>query len=211
MGLDFSYDAVIVSLPEIQAPRRAVLRRLGYPPGTREIDPAMEQILAGVTSEAKHLSRPEGIYRIYRVQENNGNRVTFEGTAFSVESRQVAKMLSACHFMVLMVVTIGRKLEDEVERLLAGGEMIRGYALDAVGSETADAVAEYLHRDILKKKGESEGYGITPRFSPGYGDWPLTVQGDIISECSAGRIGITLTSSFLMIPRKSVTAVLGFF
>ena len=57
---------------------------------------------------------------------------------------------------------------------------------------------------------EKEGLYLRPRFSPGYGDFPLNVQEDILSALEAGkRIGIKLTDSLLMVPTKSVTAVMG--
>ena len=81
--------------------------------------------------------------------------------------------------------------------------------LDAIGSETADAVADVLHHDVLTKLALSEEFTITPRFSPGYGDWPVTVQGEILQVCGGSQIGISVNDSFLMQPRKSVSAVLG--
>ncbi len=46
------------------------------------------------------------------------------------------------------------------------------------------------------------------RFSPGYGDLPLLMQKDILSFLDAHlKIGLTLTDSLLLIPTKSVTAI----
>jgi cobalamin-dependent methionine synthase I len=47
------------------------------------------------------------------------------------------------------------------------------------------------------------------RFSPGYGDWTLDNQPQVLQLAEAERIGITLTESNIMIPRKSVSAVIG--
>ena len=55
-----------------------------------------------------------------------------------------------------------------------------------------------------------EGRKTKPRFSPGYGDFPLDFQRDIFATMSlAKNIGITLNNSLLMSPSKSVTAVIG--
>ena len=49
-----------------------------------------------------------------------------------------------------------------------------------------------------------------PRFSPGYGDLPLSLQPEVIRATGADRrLGITLSSSLLMTPKKSVTAIKG--
>ena len=62
----------------------------------------------------------------------------------------------------------------------------------------------------LKARYEKEGLYLRPRFSPGYGDFPLNCQPQILHGLEAGkRVGITLTEGFLMMPTKSVTAVMG--
>ena len=47
------------------------------------------------------------------------------------------------------------------------------------------------------------------RFSPGYGDWDVHAQPDLLRLTQAETIGISLTESFMLRPRKSVTAVIG--
>lgn len=48
------------------------------------------------------------------------------------------------------------------------------------------------------------------RFSPGYGDWPITVQPKVAAVLdTARRAGICVLNTNLMTPRKSVTAILG--
>ena len=66
--------------------------------------------------------------------------------------------------------------------------------------------AEQTLRQMLK----AEGLYLTGRFSPGYGDWPISVQ-PLLAQAldTPRRMGMCVTESFLMLPRKSVTAVLG--
>lgn len=82
--------------------------------------------------------------------------------------------------------------------------------MDAVGSETVEAAVDELHWKILQSQTEKYGLKVTPRFSPGYGDWKLTIQKELVETSGGNRIGISVTPSSLMIPRKSITAVLGF-
>ena len=50
------------------------------------------------------------------------------------------------------------------------------------------------------------------RFSPGYGDCPLSAQRSIVNALNATRlIGLTVTPTSLLMPTKSVTAVIGLF
>lgn len=62
----------------------------------------------------------------------------------------------------------------------------------------------------MEKEYLEKGLYLRPRFSPGYGDFPLSAQKEILDGLEAGkRIGITLTEGYLMMPSKSVTAVIG--
>ena len=49
------------------------------------------------------------------------------------------------------------------------------------------------------------------RFSPGYGDWPLEDQLDMIRLTEAYKIGLSLSTSLMLIPRKSITAIIGLY
>ena len=62
----------------------------------------------------------------------------------------------------------------------------------------------------LRLEYEKRGMFLRPRFSPGYGDFPLGCQPALLGGLEASkRVGITLTDSYLMMPSKSVTAVIG--
>ena len=88
---------------------------------------------------------------------------------------------------------------------LAKAAMVQ--AAGAAGIESyVDQIEEGIRQDAKKR-----GWYLRPRFSPGYGDFALDHQKDIfqILECEK-RIGLTLTEGNLMMPSKSVTAVIGF-
>ena len=63
--------------------------------------------------------------------------------------------------------------------------------------------------DRLEKEAAGEGFELTRRFSPGYGDWPLQAQHGALKEMGAARIGISANDRCILAPEKSVTAVVG--
>ena len=66
------------------------------------------------------------------------------------------------------------------------------------------------YSDELAREAETEGFCLHPRYSPGYGDFSLDHQQDVIALLGAGKeLGITLTEGALMAPGKSVTALIG--
>ena len=54
------------------------------------------------------------------------------------------------------------------------------------------------------------GEFLTPPFSPGYGDWSLAAQDRVLDLLQAPkRIGLTLTEGGMLVPEKSITALVG--
>jgi hypothetical protein len=200
---------IIVDFPDLDIPVSDVIKRMGYPTGQAVPNESVHQILDVEIQSARTLIKPKGVYRVVRILSTNGGKVIFEGLDFSIESVQVAKLLRKSERMVMFMTTLGSGLDDEIESLIASGHLTEGFVLDAIGSETADAAADQLHRRLLGQKARDLGYRVTPRFSPGYGDWPITVQPEMRKACGGEQIGIRVTESSLMLPRKSVSAVFG--
>ena len=71
--------------------------------------------------------------------------------------------------------------------------------------------AEAGMEKAIKPKMAAQGYGMRWRFSPGYGDWPLEQQPELIRVTKCESIGITLSESKMLVPRKSVTAIIGLY
>ena len=124
------------------------------------------------------------------------------------EGRDIRKLLDGCTEAVLMALTLG----SELERILMQEEvrdMSDALVLDVCASAAVEEAADDFERklsDLLRK----EGRYLTNRYSPGYGDLPLSCQRPLLELLNAQRAaGITLTSSGLMVPRKSVTAIMG--
>ncbi len=125
--------------------------------------------------------------------------------AFKLKSKNLAGNLANCRSVVLFSATIG----IEVDRLIFKYSRIspsKALMIQAIGAERIEALCDMFCADI---KGET-GAVLHPRFSPGYGDLPITVQKDIISVLDAPKwIGVTLNDSMMMSPSKSVTAFVG--
>ena len=76
----------------------------------------------------------------------------------------------------------------------------------------AAMLEEYLDdwQENLAQKLSVEEYGLRPRFSPGYGDFSIAHQGEILKILDAPKkIGLTMTEGNMLTPLKSVTAVIG--
>lgn len=133
---------------------------------------------------------------------------TLEGTSLTPQGSAVRAMLSPCAEAVLMAGTLGAQSERLLLRMQAQ-DASRALLLDAVLSAGIEAVMD-AQEDALRSQIEKEGLYLTDRFSPGYGDMPMAQTREICEVLGTQRrIGLTLSQSGIMIPRKSVTAILG--
>ena len=128
--------------------------------------------------------------------------VSFED--FKLESRNLAEMLNGCSTSIIFVATSGFEIDRAIKKYTQISPS-RALALSAIGSERIETLCNTFCKELKGKYGE-----LTPRFSPGYGDLPLSTQECIFSHLNASKnIGVTLNNSLLMSPSKSVTAIIG--
>lgn len=131
-------------------------------------------------------------------------------TAVSLENRgrDLARHLQSCDRVLLMAATLG----SEVDTLLRRMELT-----DIALAATADAMASVLLEQVcdaleeeLRAQLRAEGFYLTGRFAPGYGDCPLELNEEIsLAVDSVRGCGLAVTAEHLLVPRKSTTALLG--
>lgn len=184
---------------------RAVKRRIGYKPGA-EMDEKVSGVFDRAVARARRLAAPQAVYIVDKISEHTDDRVELE-CGFVVKSRQVSRMLRNCREAVLFAATIGADAETQAAELMKS-RPTEGMILDAAAGEAAEGAVEYLHRSA-QKEAHRRNLHLTPRFSPGYGDWPLPAQREVFACLGPSEIGIELTEACMMVPRKSVTGIFG--
>lgn len=142
------------------------------------------------------------VYRELKLKILN-NVCDFEGV--KVYSKNLSDNLSGCDKAVLFCCTIGL----EVDRLICKYSrlsQVKSVILQGIGAERVERLANVFNKEISL----DSPFGTKPRFSPGFGDLPLSFQKDVFAllECEK-KIGVTLNNSYLMTPSKSVTAIIG--
>lgn len=150
---------------------------------------------------------PRLSYTIRKIVSTDGGRVLLEdGTVF--ESRKLARTVRGCRELLCFIATIGPGIDHAVRDFAAQNRLTDMYAIDTIGSIMVEEVVETFHT-LMKEKSHANREGVSLRFSPGYCDWPVTEQRKLFALADAGRINVTLSPSFLMFPRKSVSGVFG--
>lgn len=126
-----------------------------------------------------------------------------------VRGQRLASVLRSAKTALVAVCTIGPRLEAEVQHLFGEGDTTKALLLDGLGTAAVDAVARescHLLRDIAV----SAGYTASSALSPGTTGFPLSEQERIFQLVDAAQIGVRLTSSGMMEPKKSISMVVGF-
>lgn len=196
-----------VQFPRFEIPLHKVLARLGYASGKTQLDAATESLISEEITAAQRLIVPRQVVSSSQINRTAPERIMLE-PGFEIASRDIFKLLEQCVTAFGFAVTIGNNLEVRRNRYLEEKETTRGLILDAVGSVAAEELAEITHRQIIEES-KRDGRTVTHRFSPGYGDWTVVGQKDFLAWLGADAIGIRLTTSFQMLPEKSVSAILG--
>ena len=147
------------------------------------------------------------LYYLYREIEPINASVNL-GKGQALKSPKLSRVLKDCNEIVCFVATIGDNIEDEIRRLLNKKSLSGAYILDAMGSLAVESIVEKFYQRMMAKC-QTEDKGVTLRFSPGYCDWPITDQKKIFSLFDSFQLGVKLTDSCLMQPRKSISGVFG--
>ena len=107
----------------------------------------------------------------------------------------------------LVCTTIGAEF-DTLQRRTAATSPADAFVLQAIGAAAIEEWTDEAERDIRREL--KEGETLVSRYSPGYGDWPLEAQRRLFELLDAPRkVGVSLTDSLLMVPSKSVSAIIG--
>lgn len=183
----------------MQVDREEFLRYLGWK--GQETDDTFAQKLDEAAKRALELSDARSVVRRFALTP----QFELEGTGFFLEGADIRSHLSGCSSVYLMAATIGFAPERELMRLSRTGAHA-ALLFDTACSCAVESYCDDVSDDLQKNCPTL----LTPRFSCGYGDFPLEAQKTICALLRTdARLGLCCNESFLLTPRKSVTAVIG--
>ena len=179
-----------------------VLRYMGCPP--ERADRTLKEQAQACAQEVLAVIRPRWSWRAVDIAfEAEGVRLE---NGLLLPGADLKAHLSGCERAAVFCATLGAETDGLIrrtERL----DMARALILDCCASAAVEAVCDQAEEEIQKS---FPGCSFPFRYSPGYGDLPLMVQGDLLDLLDAPRrAGLCATASHLLTPRKSVTAILG--
>lgn len=173
--------------------------------GARGRSPELEALLEECIAESGGKLSYKVCWREFPVIRREGSLdLGFAETS----SASLARNLAGCGSVVLFAATVGIGMDRLIARY-SSLSPAKALLLQAFGAERIEALCDVFNEEVTREQAAA-GRGTRPRFSPGYGDFPLEMQERIFAvlDCSR-KIGLFLNGSFLMTPSKSVTALIG--
>jgi 5-methyltetrahydrofolate--homocysteine methyltransferase len=175
--------------------------------------------------------KPRAIYGFFPVQASGNDLVVYEPEAYAKDG--TTKELKRFHFprqegrerlciadyfrstdssdvdvVAFQIVTVGDVATERFQTLQTNNEYTEAFYVHGLAVETAEAVAEWLHRKLRHDLGVPAGQG--KRYSWGYGACPdLEDHAQLVEILPAEReLGMKLTSAFQFVPEQSTAAII---
>lgn len=186
--------------------RNEVLRYLGYK--DQQISKDLVQKIDFLIKWAQKNIKPRALWDVFEPEFSEN--VLLKNTTLNFEGKDIYNHVEGAKQVAVMAVTLGMEAERAILKY-QHTDMTDAVILDAVFDAFVECVADNTEQEI-KKFASKQGLFTNYRYSPGYGDFPINTQKSVISSLGCEKkIGLTVTETNIMLPRKSVTAVIGLF
>ncbi|KMO87762.1 hypothetical protein AB840_01160 [Megasphaera cerevisiae DSM 20462] len=165
-----------------------------------------QEQIADACQIVRQQAHPQGIF--HQCFYDSTSHSVLCDTPFTIKGHQICTHLEAASIVLVMAVTLGTAIEEKIDKLFLAKEFAAGLTLDSAAAVATQQIADDLTQHI-NNVSKTKGYTVTWRFSPGSGDWPAGQQKDLARAVHAEKIGISFSHSGMLVPRKSILALLG--
>lgn len=200
------------NMPNSEPDKKEILCYLGY--NGQIIDSKVNALIDNCAVRLQNAVKPRYTYKIFKIEEKD-NGIQPSETELILTGNDIKNHLKGCGYCAVLAATLGIAA-DNIIRVAQNISMSEAVVYDACAAESiervCDKVCAEIENEINSKVNSGTKLKLTSRFSAGYGDLPIELQPEILRLTDAERkIGLTVTESNIMIPRKSVTAIVGIY
>jgi hypothetical protein len=190
------------------------------------VEPEVREIAEAMVARAAAIIEPQAVVGTRQVAAAGGAGARREGPsgfarpgrrgpspatpggAHSFSGQAVGRLLDGCPLAAAFALTLGPRLEAEVAALTAARQLLEAFLLDTAGWAAIELAVRALRQD-LRGRACPRGLWVTHRLAPGYGDWPLAEQRELLSVLEDGGGLVRLSPHGVLLPFKSVTGLFG--
>ena len=194
-------SVVFLEKISIDTPREKIYQRLGYKKRTTEISTNQQEETDRFINEASSFISLNGSLLRLAINHNDGEKIILSKN-LTFKSKKLSAFLRDCQEAVLMGATAGNAIMEEIKEKTRQDDLAAAVVYDATASEMTDSaldwITSYLNQ-LLRREGRTL---LSNRFSAGYADFNLENQKAIYEILQMGKLGVKITSSFILIPEK---------
>jgi hypothetical protein len=182
-----------------------VLRYLGYK--NQKVDKNIINLIEECSQEVIGISKKNVVYEIFNIQRKN-EEVFLLGSTLVLKDTDITNHLIGSKKCLIMAATLGIKVDSKIA-YYSKFNITKGLIMDACATAAIESLCDEFQVQI-KESALVDNLNITNRYSPGYGNFSIENQRNILNILNAyKKIGLSVTESSIMLPRKSVTALIG--
>lgn len=183
---------------------KEAVRYLGF--GKHAVDDQTMSLIYSSFSELEKIVNARSVYRIFKLEFREDNCI--EIGKLQIKSKSLSQNLYGCTQAVLFGATLGTEA-DRMMKKCSVVNMASAVVLQACAAALLEEYCDKCQKEIEYRMLREEKF-IRPRFSPGYGDFSIDHQKMILCMLDAyKKIGLTITNGSMLVPTKSITAVIG--
>lgn len=183
---------------------REAIRYLGY--GRNDVDEKTFRLIEASFTELEEIIEKRIVFQVFQLHLEQDDSIDIEG--MKIFSKNLSKNLKGCERVLVLGATLGIQVDRWMKRYSytdMAKVLVMQSCAAAILEEYLDDWQEKQEQEFLK-----ENWYLRPRFSPGYGDFSIEHQKQILEMLQATKkIGLSMTDSSMLTPTKSVTAVIG--
>lgn len=203
-----------IDIRNIQIDYDEVLRYLEY--NGQDMDDNLKETIYECINLTRSKINPRYILRVCPIEriikdEDIGDTkylVKLTDTNIVLNSKDIYNMLKECSECIVMAATLGVNIEREIKKY-SYTDLTKGIIIDSCATTAIEGFCDFIENTYRDDLIRDKRY-ITTRYSPGYGDLSIDTNRELINLLGAqNKIGLTITENNIMIPRKSVIAVMG--
>jgi hypothetical protein len=196
-------EVVSCSPTEISPTIDDLYRNQGIPLG-RAVSATVEDLARHALASLAELAVPAGVVEDCSLEVF---QTIYPGEGLNDTTTPLGEIYPQAHRLALFAATLGEQLSTEIQRLFEIGDLASAVMLDGAASEAAERFVNVIEARFAGP-GSSPSRTAVLAYSPGYCGWHVSGQKKLFDRLRPAECGITLNSSFLMSPLKSVSGVL---
>lgn len=194
----------------IKIDKNEVLRYLEY--NGQNIDDNLNNIIDQCIEITKNKVNPRYLLRVYPILREKNSldeyEINLKKSNLRFKSKKLYKLLDDCEECIILSATLGLDIEREI-RKYSYIELTKSIIIDACATTAIEEFCDLIEDNIKLNLKQYRKY-ITMRYSPGYGDLSVKNNKEIIDVLNLNKeLGLTINENEIMIPRKSVIAIIG--